>query len=226
LKSDLRQLIVGDYVSIDVKNSQPFLLGVLLGGILNPRDTLCWYLHEDSLIKTFGATGIKQISLVHQKQEIAEMVNFRSYHESVLQGRLYENFMAMHKGNIDRSQAKEIMFHVFFSKNVDYDENGRRFVPYEKDKKIFSSVYPLVGEAVRILKVKRHNILSIYLQKLESYLFIDRIAKELVGHGIIPFTIHDSVIVDASDQELTLKIMTKVFREELGVVPALDIKKL
>ena len=84
----------------------------------------------------------------------------------------------------------------------------------------------MVGEAVRILKDKSHKILPIYLQQLESYLFIDRISKELVDHGIIPLTIHDSVIVNASDQEETINLMEKVFKEELGVVPDLDIKKL
>ena len=30
LKSDLKQFIIGDYVSIDLKNSQPFLLSILI----------------------------------------------------------------------------------------------------------------------------------------------------------------------------------------------------
>ena len=35
LKSDLRQFITGDYVSIDLKNSQPFLLGILIDNLIN-----------------------------------------------------------------------------------------------------------------------------------------------------------------------------------------------
>jgi len=34
LKSDLRQFIKGDYVSIDLKNSQPLLLGILIDNII------------------------------------------------------------------------------------------------------------------------------------------------------------------------------------------------
>ena len=66
--------------------------------------------------------------------------------------------MAMHKGDIDRPKAKDIMLGVLFSKNVDYDKNGRRFVPYEKDKIRFAdaSIRSLV-KPLRILKVKEHR---------------------------------------------------------------------
>ncbi|WKK66512.1 hypothetical protein [Lutimonas zeaxanthinifaciens] len=225
LKSDLRQYMIGDFVSIDVRNSQPFLLAILLQSILYPKGTLCWYLQEGNLAKTFGIRVIERIVLVHQKQEKAEMVNFRSFQDSVVQGQLYDNFIELHSGNIERCQAKEIMFEVLFSQNTIY-KHGGKFIPYKEDKRIFARSYPFVAQAVKDLKSKNHKILPIYLQQLESYLFIDRIAKELVENGVIPFTIHDSVIVNASDQEKTLGIMTKLFKEELGLVPALDIKKM
>lgn len=224
LKKDLKQFIKGDYVSIDLKNSQPFLLGILIDNIINTKDTLCCYLKKNNLIKAFGVKRIKQVSLIHQNQEKVEMVNFRSYFNSVLEGSLYNDFIKCY-GNIERDEVKNIMFKVMFSRN-EYYKGYNKVVPYEKDKEVFSSVFPFVYEALKILKEKDNKVLPIYLQRLESYLFIDCIAKELVKNGIIPFTIHDSVIVKVCHHSKTLEIMNDVFKKQLGIKPSLDIKKL
>jgi tRNA(Glu) U13 pseudouridine synthase TruD len=84
----------------------------------------------------------------------------------------------------------------------------------------------LVYEVVKALKARDHKTLPIYLQSLESYLFIDCIAKELVTNDIIPLTIHDSVIVKTKDQAKTIEIINKVFMEQIGVIPSFDIKNL
>jgi hypothetical protein len=76
------------------------------------------------------------------------------------------------------------------------------------------------------LKVKDHRALSIYLQKLESYLFIDCIAKELINEGIIPYTIHDSVIVKKKDEAKTIEIMNRGFISQIGFVPTFSIEDI
>jgi len=225
LKSDLRQFIIGNYVSIDLKNSQPFLLGMLIESIINKRETLCCYLQYEKLTKSFGVKGIKDILLFHQNEEKRKMVNFKPFYDSVLNGVFYDEFTKSHVGEITRNQVKEMMFGVLFSKNHDYSTHNR-FVPYESDKKSFESVYPFVYYVIKTLKNRNYKNLSIFLQKFESYLFIDCIAKELEGNGIIPFTIHDSVIVKIEDKEKAIDIINSVFKRELGVIPALDIKNL
>jgi len=117
------------------------------------------------------------------------------------------------------------MFKVLFSKNIDYNKRSK-FIPYNKEKKVFNSVYPFVYEIVKIFKNKDNKKLPIYLQKIESYLFIDCITKELVENGIIPFTIHDSVMVKKQDKEKTIEIINKVFIEQVGIVPKLKIEKV
>lgn len=223
LKSDLRQFIVGDYVSIDLKNSQPFLLGILIDNIIYNRDTLCCYLQGGKLTKTFGIKGIQKILLIHQNQEKSKMVNLRSFYNSVLNGTLYDEFVKHYSGDITRKEVKNIMFKVLFSKNQ-YYSGYRKIIPYERDKMTFASVYPFVYEVVKILKTKDNRTLPIYLQQLESYLFIDCIAKELVNNGIIPFTIHDSVIVKTEFLSKTTDIMNEVFNKQIGVIPSFDIK--
>jgi hypothetical protein len=50
--------------------------------------------------------------------------------------------------------------------------------------------------------------------------------KELVENGIIPFTIHDSVIVKTKYQSNAIEIMNGVFLKQIGVIPSFDIKSL
>lgn len=225
LKSDLRQFMKGDYVGIDLKNSQPLLLGMLIDNIINNTDPLCCYLQGSKLTKTFGIKGIQKILLIHQNQEKSKMVKFRTFYNSVLNGTLYEEFIKLYLDKIERNEIKDIMFKVLFSKNKFYS-GYRKIIPYEKDKKTFASVYPFVYEVVKTLKTKDHRTLPIYLQRLESYLFLDCIAKELVNNGIVPNTIHDSVIVKAEHQKQSINIMNEVFMKQIGVIPSFDIKFL
>jgi hypothetical protein len=225
LKSELRQFIIGDYVSIDIKNSQPFLLGILIDNIINNRDTLCSYLSQEHYTKTFGIKGIKRVLLIHQNQEKTDMVKFRIFYDSVLNGTLYDDLVSRYTGQTTRNAVKDIMFKVLFSKNVCYSKYNK-FIPYEDEKKVFTSVYSFVGEVVKALKVKDHSTLPIYLQRFESFLFIDCIAKGLVNNGIIPFTIHDSVIVKSKDKKKTIDIMDEIFMKQIGVIPSYKIKNI
>jgi len=129
---------------------------------------------------------------------------------------LYEEFMKCYPKEMERKEAKEMMLAVLFSRNE----------TYYKQKKAFARVYPFVAEVSRLLKVKDHRSLSIYLQKLESYLFIDCIAKELINEGIIPYTIHDSVIVKKKDEAKTIEIMNRVFMSQIGFVPTFSIEDI
>ena len=225
LKSDLRQFIKGDLVNIDVKNSQPLILGIGIDAIINERDTLCPLLHHPFTLKTFGVKRIKHILNFRQNEEKSKMANLKMYFNSVKKGTLYDDFIDKYTGNIERDDVKDIMFKVLFSKNIDYNKRSK-FIPYNKEKKVFNSVYPFVYEIVKIFKNKDNKKLPIYLQKIESYLFIDCITKELVENGIIPFTIHDSVMVKKQDKEKTIEIINKVFIEQVGIVPKLKIEKV
>ena len=44
-----------------------------------------------------------------------------------------------------------------------------------------------------------------------------------VENGIIPITIHDAVLIELKHKETALKLMSKVFMEQLGVVPSFRI---
>jgi hypothetical protein len=216
LKSDFKQFIIGDYVSIDLKNSQPFLLAITIYNIITNIGTYSGCLDSVCVVEVFGVKGIKNVLKFHQNQEKGDLVNFRNYFDATLNGVLYEEFMKCYPKEMERKEAKEMMFAVLFSRNKSYD----------KQKKAFARVYPFVDEVARLLKAKDHRTLPIYLQKLESYLFIDCIAKELINEGIIPYTIHDSVIVKKKDEAKTIEIMNRVFMSQIGFVPTFSIEDI
>ncbi len=229
LKSDFRQFIIGDYVSIDLKNSQPFFLNQLLKSIINNtaihESTLCCKILNIDLVKTFGIKRLKRVLLIRQKPNKSKMANLKSYEYSVNNGSLYDDFLNSFGGDITRSKVKEIMFKVMFSKNQNY-AGFKQIVPFEKDKKIFAEVFPFVYDCIKFLKDRDHKILPVTLQRIESYIFIDCIAKKLTETGIVPFTIHDSVIVKSADQGKAMKIIEDVFQQHYSVTPAFEIKKL
>lgn len=231
LCSDLRQFIKGDLVSIDLKNSQPFFLGQLI-------NTIDKYTHEDikippyigkfsysNILQTFGKRAIDRIHKIRQSDEIGFLANLSLFNNAVLKGRLYDEFTDLFDGNSNRDIAKENMFKLLFSRNENY-KNGRRFIQFKKEKEAFASVYPAIAKTVEILKHKNHALLAIYLQKMESFVFIDCIAKRLVEEDIVPLTIHDSIIVKSNQVQKTIQIVKDEFLKTFGVTPSFHVKPL
>ena len=61
---------------------------------------------------------------------------------------------------------------------------------------------------------------SVILQKIESILFIDVIAKELIEeHSIVPYTQHDSITVEASNKAIAMITINNVLEGALGFKP-------
>ena len=153
------------------------------------------------------------------------MADLKQFDDAVISGTLYDDFIETYGGEITRKEVKQIIFKVLFSRNY-IIKDFVKYVPYKKDKEIFASVYPTVYEIIKILKSKNNKVLPIYLQKIESYIFIDCLSKELVEHKIIPFTIHDSVIIKSELDEVTTSIINEVFMTQIGSTPELDFESL
>ena len=92
-------------------------------------------------------------------------------------------------------------------------------IPYKDEKQIFSTIFPFIAECISILKEKSYTDLSITLQKLESYVFIDCISPKLVNAGIVPFTIHDSFILRKEHQDEAFKLISTTFEELFEIAP-------
>ena len=220
LPKRLRGFVVGDYVNIDLCNSQPIFLFILINNIINNNITilntipLCNKNKKLNFYETFGKRAIDKILKIHKKQEIENNMNFRKYQEAVLSGKLYDNFCLRNPDVKTRDEAKDIIFEILFSKNESYQQG----------KKKFKAVYQFINECVIILKQKDHKQLSIYLQSLESYVFIDCIAQELVNKNIIPITIHDSIFIERTHQEKVKNTIISTFKNLFNVVPPLKVE--
>ena len=89
-KSELKQFIIGEFVSIDLKNSQPFLFAITIYNIITNIGTYSGCLDSVCVVEAFGVKGIKNVLKFHQNQEKGDMVNFRNYFDATLNGVLYE----------------------------------------------------------------------------------------------------------------------------------------
>jgi len=241
LKKDLRQFIKGDFVSIDLVNSQPFFLFLLID-VFGQNDLLtlnyntiqpdkhthiplCSEIKLKSIVKTFGLQQIKDCAKNRKINEMAFFTNLSKYKNWTCSGLFYDNFIKHFANKYDRDEIKKIMFAVLFSQN-EMHSHFRRYVPYEKEKKLFAEVFPVISDMITKLKRKDHSSMAIYLQRLEAEIFIDNIAKRLCENGIVPLTIHDSVIVETKYQSKALQIMQGVFMQAFGIVPQFKAEML
>jgi hypothetical protein len=239
LKSELRGFLIGDYVSIDLANSQPFFLSQITSEVYTLISTpttlshhhtqvipLCFSILDIDLIKWFGLQTVKNLLKIRQNGVFFENGELLKFQESCVTGSFYDNFLSFYDGEgLTRDKVKDMMFPVLFSQNEIY-KGYRRIVPYQRDKEVFARVYPTVYQIIEILKQKDHAKLAILLQRIEARIFIDTICPALVDMGIIPLTIHDSVIVEADQAERALQACRSVFQHELGVIPTFHIKGL
>ena len=87
-------------------------------------------------------------------------------------------------------------------------------------------MYPTIHSIIYNLKRQRHNKFALCLQRIESDIFIQKISKKLIEAGIVPFTIHDSVIVLDSEKDRALEIMKQVYMEIFQSSPEFIMEKL
>ncbi|MCK9291654.1 MAG: hypothetical protein WCR58_12310 [Bacteroidales bacterium] len=247
MKSDLRKFVKQDLVQIDLKNSQSFFLMVVLKYMKNfTKDNdkdkvqtysypLCSDFESLDIVHLIGNHKLNTNSKIRKICDFSKNTTFWStefmkFMQWVSTGLFYDNMAKEYNkksGNesISRSQAKDTMFKVLFSKNTEY-RNNKKFTPYKKEKDIFKEVFPSIAEIITILKEKDHTQLAILLQTIESIVFIDYIAKELVNNNIIPLTIHDSILVEPEHEQKALSIVKNVFKRLFGIVPTFSIEPL
>jgi len=224
LKKDLRNFLIGDFVQIDLKNSQPLLLSILIKQLLNTNTILMFQKIKKNIIQNIGIKSFNTLSKIRKNQDFSKNANYCLY-DWTISGQFYERMEKEFNYKFCRNEIKELMFKVLFSKNLCRNEKAV-FEPYKKEKELFAKIFPYEYEVIKLLKEKNHEYLSILLQKIESNIFIDTIAPRLVENGIIPLTIHDSVIVEVEHKEKALNIIHNSFVEVVGIVPSFSIEKL
>jgi hypothetical protein len=222
MKKELRRFIKGNYVEIDLKNSQPYLFGELLKVILG-LSLLCYQDPELNLLESIVNQYIQTIPKHNLIKKKYNLVSFSSFIECSMDGTLYEFIRAGSKRDISRDDAKKSFIVSMYSQNY---KGNTKFIPYKEEKQLLRNAFPELADLLFDLKLSDNKQLAIFLQRVESFIFIDYIAKKLVENGIIPLTIHDSVIVKQEHYKKALEICKQAFNKIFGIIPRFDVEKL
>lgn len=135
-----------------------------------------------------------------------------NYFSITISGKWYEWLQGLY--GLSRDDCKEIWMKIAYSENSHNKEI----------KKVFQKEFPLIYSIIAEIKKENYANFAIALQKIESRIFIDEICKELVSQDIVPYTMHDGLLVPNEHKEKTLKIMQTILKDSLGTVPLIKVE--
>jgi hypothetical protein len=233
IKSELRNFITYEgqtLVSVDLKNSQPYLSTILLTPEFYKQSSTTkskfnYYQFENTLpIPIFNKQHPIEhpIMLVKNEDSLDNkgISDIQCFKEKVTEGMLYE-YIAEEltnqglEGFKDRKAVKEMMFSVLFSDN--------RFIgaPDAEPKRIFRDLYPAVYKVFSYLKSRNHKNLPILLQNIESSLILGSVAKRITfEEPYMPiFTIHDSIVCPVGKEEYVKEVIIEEAISKIGLPP-------
>lgn len=227
LKKVLRQYLRYDgekLVSIDIKNSQPYLSTVLFNRNyfnLNKMGARL-KLYNNSVDYKKSPIAFHYVSQKVPPEDVGVYIS------QVTKGNFYEEFaeQLVEKGLLSadiadkRKEAKNITFTSFFSPN--------RLKQHVEEIKLFEEIYPNVYKNFAFVKKgKHHNTLACVLQNLEAEIILEDICKKIAfKYPEAPiFTIHDSIVTTNKYLQAIKQIMEEVLIERVGYPPVLTIEK-
>lgn len=150
--------------------------------------------------------------------------------ELVSGGKFYEG-MIQHLGldastpklkKLAREKAKIMMFMVLFSDN--------RFIGLKEaePKRLFKKHFPTIYELIKFWKPSKNSeLLATTLQSMESYLFIDVIARRFTKEhpGVPIFTIHDCLVTTEGHEYFLKRILEEELTYHIGVAPSIKLER-
>jgi hypothetical protein len=221
--------INGEYlVSIDIKNSQPFMLL----GILNPcnfrarRSTGPTSPSSHPWIPTadLAASNLPSI-IVRFSSEIQSSIEFQEYKKMVTEGTIYDVFIneiqieqsELDAGFTPRDVVKFRFMLCFYSPNKTYSGGM---------KTAFRMKFPKIYRLINELKMTHHNTLALLLQRVESILVLDKICGRIIHEkpNVPLFTIHDSILTTPDHVDYVQSVMREVFEQYIGVAPKMSVE--
>ena len=220
-------------VSIDLKNSQPYLLLCLTNPQLfqkkqgkkrkqnqQPQPTIHTIPISD-IIPHYISSIILGLS-----SETLCSIEFQRYQKLVSSGRIYEFFEdkltinnnELKNGKTKRDIVKYRMMLCLYSKNGGYS-GGMKSV----FKKHFPKLYTLICK----LKANKHNTLAILLQRIESYLILEVICNRIAFEKpqLPIFTIHDCIVTTVGNEQYVSKIIKEEMQKIVGIAPMLSFER-
>ena len=243
-KKELRGLYTYDgspMVSVDLKASQPFLLTLLL----NPKN---W--EPEGLISKVSPELYSKISKVKYQKLLKPILMFGTSSETLTVKGLektgfqtfswgndfYQNIVVKAKAEggektfPNRAAVKQKMMMILFD-DADYIDKDKGFA-------LFSKWYPEEAALISVIKqvsrdaktkdldVTGLNFLPITLQRIESYLMLEKVCKQVANllpdAPIIP--VHDCIMTTEKYALQVADIAKLVLQKETGIMPGLSIE--
>lgn len=208
---------------IDLCNSQPYLLNIILQYILCTKSTvlvpLCFLREPLKSILYRTSTDVQKDS----KLVSALHIELQRLLANTADGCWYEHLAAIYNDYykttaFTKAHSKSLWMSIAYSSN--------KAIVLRNHKKAFEREYPAVSKVIRMLKRGEHNKLSIGLQQLEANLFIDCIVSKLVEVDIVPLTIHDCLIVEEHKVSIAEQIASEVLEHYTGAKPTFKKTRL
>ncbi len=246
--------------SLDLKNSQPYLLNGILHDDFIIREGkfslkglhIDMYNHlqkmkkekkvvidtsvipvgsRDEVVKAVNSKQLKPLSIM--LQSIAQSHTTKGIQNlnfsSLCQQGLYEFLQQEFSGKFldkdgdlfsSRDKAKLEVMHMFYC-NPKNRKSREEMKPFQE----FLKLFPAEGNLLLLLKCGTYKDTTAYknapmlLQRMESHLFLDVIAKKLTKLKIPVITIHDSITVPEQYKAVARKVMEDVLQQHIGISP-------
>jgi len=239
LKRGLRRFLTYDgqtLVEIDVKNCQPFLSIALFDeDFWKPYDKVFGEklnlerMDKGLYDKIFNLGIVNDIItfLNSSKTHASKGFQIKKYTEYAIGEDFYKSMqecfvLECPKEFKDRDSTKLEMMKILYM-----DNHTQQF---PKPSIAFKNKFPEVFGLFRIIRsVKEHeNLLAIILQRIESYLVIEKTCKRLSIEypGIPLFTIHDSILTAEGNEYTVDNILREEIKKYIGYQPRTRLKPL
>ncbi|HEY4291239.1 MAG TPA: hypothetical protein VGN00_29260 [Puia sp.] len=212
-------------VSIDIANSQPYLVNLLLRSSFWEKQGFIGSLHCNDLIsidRVFTASSLSSFIMIVKSAERLEKSGFQAYKEIVRTGQFYDYMEEMMRrelkiSHIDRKAVKAAVFQLLFTDNrfIGQKEAGK--------KRTFKRLFPEVYQLLSLIKRKDKRNLPILLQRIESHLVLEVITKRIArDRTSIPlFTIHDSIVTTVGNEGYVQEVIRQEMEKAVGFAPQL-----
>jgi hypothetical protein len=206
-------------INIDIKNSQPYLSTILL----TDPGKVSWMTKNPSF------------ALLLQSLKVSLNQDVKNYISLVISGQLYEYLMSEFTKEgliLTRDETKRQVLRILFARN-----RSPKYEINRKARQIFKQRFPTVHRIFSKVRGsergdKFHNFsrFAILLQRIESYLMLDRILKRIYKElpGTIAVTVHDSIMtgVLTNNVKAVCKIMIDELTFFVGFAPKIKIERM
>ena len=187
------------------------------------------------------------LGLYREMQDTAEEVvkaEAAKYFALWKNGDFYQDFVTFTGSNITAKEMKDCVIKGFLNcKNPNQPPRGISNGITKKIAEAYETHFPLLHSRITKIKTERdisiakdlkrdgkgrekiYSQFGIKLQKMESGIFIDGVAQELMDRHIFCYTVHDAIGCLEKDVETVKEVIARHLEEAIGYTPSLKVAR-